>query len=343
MAFVKDKVTVKVNSNEFVWDPKNGLFTFDGAPALLFWDSAIELFLKTIEEVSGEVVSKTVYEATGYRMGHLVSSYYSGRRDLEQLLEEYSDIYRNAGWGNVKIAYYNFEEKRAVVQLTNSWEHRIFNNTDKETAGVLLPSHWAGVFTGLFEQKVWYKINKSQLDGNEYDEIEIFPSDVTPSRNIFELARQKETEHILELEQKVKERTEELSTLVKELSSPIIPVLKGILVVPLIGNFNEERVANFIERSLLGFSRQQGSYLLIDLTGVKGLDSYTMDGIQKLILSIRLVGGECFVVGISAEQAIMMSKTNIQLNNVHTFATLQQGVEFAIEQIGFEIKRKKAK
>ncbi|TYR76126.1 hypothetical protein FZC79_08205 [Rossellomorea vietnamensis] len=190
MTTTNEKVTVKVNSNEFIWNPKSGLFTFDGAPALLFWDSAIELFLNTIEEVSGKDVSKTVYEATGYRMGHLVSSYYSGRRDFEQLLEEYRDIYRNAGWGNVNITYYNFEEKRAVVQLTNSWEHRIFKNTDKETAGVLLPSHWAGVFTGLFEQKVWYKINKSQLDGNEYDEIEIFPSDVTPSRNIFELARQ---------------------------------------------------------------------------------------------------------------------------------------------------------
>jgi rsbT co-antagonist protein RsbR len=340
MTFSREKVTIKVNSNEFVWDTQNGLFTFDGAPALLFWDSAIELFLKTIEEVSGEDVSKTVYEATGYRMGHLVSSYYSGRSDLEQLLEEYRDIYRNAGWGNVKIVQYNFEEKRAIVQLTNSWEHRIFNNTDKETAGVLLPSHWAGVFTGLFEHKVWYKINKSQLDGNEYDEIEIFPSDVTPSKNIFELARQKETEHILELEQKVNERTEELSTLVNELSTPIIPVLKGILVVPLIGHFNDERLANFIERSLIEFSRQKANYLLIDLTGVKGLDSYTIEGIQKLILSIRLLGGECFIVGISAEQAIKISNSNIQLNNIHTFSTLQQGVEYAIGQNGFEIKRK---
>ncbi|MCK6208411.1 STAS domain-containing protein [Bacillus infantis] len=342
MALAREKVTVEVNSNEFVWDPQNGLFTFDGAPALLFWDSAIELFLKTIEEVSGEDVSKTVYEATGYRMGHLVTSYYTGRRDLEQLLEEYSDIYRNAGWGNVKIVQYNFEEKRATVQLTNSWEHRIFNHTDKEKAGVLLPSHWAGVFTGLFEQKVWYKINKSQLDGNEYDEIEIFPSDVSPTENIFELARQKETEHILELEKKVKERTEELSTLVNELSTPIIPVLKGIVVVPLIGNFNDERLSNFIERSLLEFSRLKANYLLIDLTGVKGLDSYTIEGIQKLILSIRLIGGECFIVGISADQAIQISHSNIQFSKVQTFSTLQHGVEYAIGQNGFEIKEKKA-
>ncbi|MGD6804976.1 hypothetical protein [Rossellomorea aquimaris] len=45
MTTTNEKVTVKVNSNEFIWNPKSGLFTFDGAPALLFWDSAIELFL----------------------------------------------------------------------------------------------------------------------------------------------------------------------------------------------------------------------------------------------------------------------------------------------------------
>ncbi|MGD7025307.1 hypothetical protein ACQCVK_22550 [Rossellomorea vietnamensis] len=43
MTTTNEKVTVKVNSNEFIWNPKSGLFTFDGAPALLFWDSAIEL------------------------------------------------------------------------------------------------------------------------------------------------------------------------------------------------------------------------------------------------------------------------------------------------------------
>ncbi|TYS61852.1 STAS domain-containing protein [Bacillus infantis] len=140
----------------------------------------------------------------------------------------------------------------------------------------------------------------------------------------------------------VKERTEELSTLVNELSTPIIPVLKGIVVVPLIGNFNDERLSNFIERSLLEFSRLKANYLLIDLTGVKGLDSYTIEGIQKLILSIRLIGGECFIVGISSDQAIQISHSNIQFSKVQTFSTLQHGVEYAIGQNGFEIKEKKA-
>ena len=210
---------IKVNKNEFVWNSQEGELTFDGAPALLFWDSAIELFLKTIEEISGSDVSKTVYEVTGFRMGHLVSSYYEGRTDVVELLNEYSDIYKSAGWGVFEIHDYSYEEKRAVVRIRNSWEHRIFKLADRAKSGVLLPSHWAGIFSGLFKQDMWYKMVKSQQEGHEYDEVEIFQSTVTTSQNIHELARKKEQENIIELEKKVEARTEELSSLVQELSS----------------------------------------------------------------------------------------------------------------------------
>ncbi|WP_051348419.1 STAS domain-containing protein [Peribacillus kribbensis] len=341
---VKKSVKVQVESNEFEWNAEEGLFTFDGAPALLFWDSAIELFLKTIEEVSGCDVSKTVFEATGYRMGHLVSSYYEGRSNIEDLLVEYSDIYRNAGWGNVEIAYYSFEEKRALIRLRNSWEHRIFNNTDKENAGVILPSHWAGVFTGLFKQNVWYKVNKSQLKGHEYDEIEIFPSNMTAARNIHQLSRQKEQESIQSLEQKVKERTEELSSLVMELSSPVIPVLEDVLVIPMVGKFNEERMSIMIERSLYELSSQQAQFLLIDVTGLSHFDNYVIYGIQRLIRAVRLLGGECYLVGISAALSIQFTNSNlVDMTGMNTFSTLQKGVEYAIGQIGYEFVKKKGK
>jgi rsbT co-antagonist protein RsbR len=334
-------VKVKVNSNEFVWKPKEGFFTFDGAPALLFWDAAIELFLKTIEEVSGREVSKAVYEATGYRMGHLVCSYYQGRKDIEQLLVEYGDIYRNAGWGNVRVKEFSFEEKKAVVLLTNSWEHRIFKGTDKDQAGVLLPSHWAGVFSGLFEQNVWYKIHKSQLNGYEYDEIEIFPSDMTPAQNIHDLARQKERENILELEQRVNERTAELTSLVRELSSPIIPVLKDILVTPLVGNFNQERLTDLMERALIELSRKKARFLLIDMTGVKGVDEYTISGIHKLIKAVQLIGGESYIVGVSEELALRIIESKVCMEGILSFSTLQQGVEYALEQNGYELVEKR--
>ncbi|WHX42607.1 STAS domain-containing protein [Mesobacillus sp. AQ2] len=332
---------IKVNKNEFVWNSLGGELTFDGAPALLFWDSAIELFLKTIEEISGNDVSKTVYEVTGFRMGHLVSTYYKGRTDVVELLNEYSDIYKSAGWGIFEIHDYSYEEKRAVVRIRNSWEHRIFKLADKNKVCVLLPSHWAGIFSGLFQQDMWYKMTKSQLDGHEYDEVEIFPSNITISQNIHELARRKEQESIFELEKKVEARTEELSSLVQELSSPIIPVLKGILVIPLIGKYNEERISNMTEKSLIEFTRLKAKYLLIDLTAIKQVDNYSIHGIEKLIQAIRLIGGRCFIVGVSSELSIQILNSNVNLDGIRSFSSLQQGVEYAIGQNGYELVKKK--
>ena len=331
---------IKVNKNEFVWNSQEGELTFDGAPALLFWDSAIELFLNTIEEISGSDVSKTVYEVTGFRMGKLVSSYYEGRTDVVQLLSEYSGIYKSAGWGLAEIQEYSYEDKRAVVRIRNSWEHRIFKMAGENKAGVLLPSHWAGIFSGLFKQDMWYKMVKSQQEGHEYDEVEIFPSSVTISQNIHELARKKEQESIMELEQKVEARTKELNSLVQELSSPVIPVLNGILVIPLIGQYNEERISSMMEKALVELTKLKAKYLLIDLTGIKHVDPYTIHGIQKLIQSVRLIGGQCFIVGVSAELSIQILSSSVNLEHIQSFSSLQQGVEYAIQQNGYELVKK---
>lgn len=150
----------------------------------------------------------------------LATYLYAERYDIEEIINEYVNIYRNAGWGNVKIDYFSLEEKKVIVHLKNSWEHRIFKSMNKEQAGVLLPSHWAGVFSGLFKENIWFKINQSQLSGNEYDEVEISPSTTTASANIHNLARKKEQVYINELECKVRELTEELAALIKDLSSP---------------------------------------------------------------------------------------------------------------------------
>ncbi|KSU84539.1 Anti-anti-sigma regulatory factor (antagonist of anti-sigma factor) [Fictibacillus enclensis] len=333
----KPGVSIQVNNNEFVWNQENGLLTFDGAPSLLFWDSAIELFLKTIEEVSGKDVSRTVYETTGYRMGSLVTSYYSGRRGIEHLSAGYNNIYRNAGWGNFEVIHLSLEDQTAVVRLTNSWEHRIF----KGNKGVLLPSHWAGIFSGIFERDMWYKVKSSAvLDGKQVDEIEIFPSDFTVTDNIHDLARRKERESIKELENLVSSRTEELSSMIKELSTPVIPVLNDILVIPLIGKFNEERLADLIEKTLYELMRQKARFVLIDMTGLKNVDGHILEGILQVIQAIKLLGADGYLVGISRDVTIQIVKSAINLNEIQSFSSLQKGVEYAVKQNGYALVKK---
>ncbi|MCM3031206.1 STAS domain-containing protein [Niallia sp. MER 6] len=334
-------IRTQVDSTVFTWDKEKGVFTFDGAPSMLFWDSAIELFISTIIEISGEDVSNTVLEATGFRMGELVSSYYKDRIDTRNVLTQYIDIYRNAGWGKINVRHFCLEDKRMILQLENSWEHRIYQSLKKEQALVLLPSHWAGVFTGLLKENMWYKVNKSQLSGSEYDEIEIFPSTITPNDNIHELARQKEQAYISELEQKVADRTHELTDLVKHLSTPIMPVLKGILAVSLVGKFNDERFEGLLQTTLFEFSKKRASYLLLDMTAISEFDEYIVFRLHGLVKAVSLLGGECILVGISPTLGVQIVNSGVDLSTIPTFSTLEQGIEHAVDLLGYEIVKKR--
>ncbi|MEY8742602.1 STAS domain-containing protein [Bacillales bacterium AN1005] len=333
-------ISTQVDNTVFTWNKDKGIFSFDGAQSVLFWDSAIELFISTIIEVSGNDVSNTVLEATGFRMGELVSSYYKDRIDTRDVIEQYMDIYRNAGWGKIKVTHFCLDEKKVILKLKNSWEHRIYQSMKKEQAIVLLPSHWAGVLTALFKENMWYKVNKSQLNGDEFDEIEIYPSSITPNDNIHQLARQKEQAYINQLEQKVEDRTQELSDLVKHLSTPIMPVMKGILAVSLVGKFNDERFEGLLQKTLFAFSKQRATYLLLDMTAISDFDEYIIFRLQGLVKAVALLGGECILVGISPTLGVQIINSGVDLRTIPTFSTLEQGIEHAIDKLGYEIVKK---
>ncbi|KAB7671212.1 STAS domain-containing protein [Bacillus sp. B1-b2] len=335
-----DNKSIKIESSEFSWNTLDGVFHFDGAPALLFWDSAFEIFFSTIMEISGSDASNTVFEATGFRMGLLVNEYYQNHYTVEEVMKKYSEIYSSAGWGNIEILNYDKEAKTVTVQLRNSWEQRILRSINSEQSAVLLPCHWAGVFSGLFKENMWYSLEKSKMNGDEYDEVKIFPSTITPNKNIHELARQKEQAYINELEQKVDRRTEELSTLIKTLSTPVMPVMNGILAIPLIGKFNEERFEDLLQKGLSEFKQKRASYLLLDLTGIKEFDGFIIHRLQHLIKAIELIGGNCVLVGISPSLSMQIIHSGADLNNLPTFSTLEQGIQYAIEELGYQIVKK---
>lgn len=105
--------------------------------------------------------------------------------------------------------------------------------------------------------------------------------------------------------------------------------------------FTEERYEELIEKALHEFSRRQSSHLLIDLTGMNQFDEFTIYGLERLISSIGLLGGECTLVGVSPSLSIQITKSEINLNTLTSFSTLQQSVQYALEQSGFEIVKKK--
>lgn len=338
---MSDQHKLNIKGLQFEWDLDKGVFLFEGEDSVLFWiSSAMKTFFDTIEEVSGAESTCLVMESTGYRQGAVVGKYFENMTDIsiEKIAGLITNTYASAGWGKAYIHNLDVENYSLTVHLKDDWEYKINKAQGKKKGGIFLAAHYAGIFTGLFKTEIWYKVIQSQIEGHEYSIIEYFPQEVNVAENIHGLARRKEAEQIAKLEGLVREKTKELKELIQTISSPIIPVLEGIVVVPLLGKYDEERADELIIKTLYDLPKHKASYLVLDLTGIdQNLTSYTASMIEKLGSAAELLGIKTILVGISPQLSMEITKSDIDLNHFDFFQSLQHGIHFALAQNGRRI------
>ncbi|WP_175074412.1 STAS domain-containing protein [Terribacillus sp. AE2B 122] len=332
---------IEIGGLQFAWELDKGRFIYEDQDSVLFWiSSAMREFFDTIEEISGEEVSNLVFETTGYRQGTVVGEYFQNKPDvgIHKAAELIKNTYASAGWGRTTIKNLDPEKHTLTAELVDSWEHKINISQGKTEGGRFLPAHYAGIFSGMFGTNIWYKVEHYQLEGYESTIIHYFPSEVTVSENIHQLARKKESQQILELEATVEDKTRELKKLVRDLSSPIIPVLDHVVVVPLIGKYDEERSEELLFKTLENLPAYKARYLLLDLTGLdKDVSQYTANLISKVGSASSLIGTQTLLVGISPELGLQISNSGISLASFDCFQTLQHGIHYALGQMGKQI------
>ncbi len=331
---------IVVGGIELEWNLETGEVLFEGGDVVLFWTSAMETFFDTIREISGTEATQLVLETTGFRQGVIVGE---GFKDMKQIntsniVEWISNTYAPAGWGKVEIIEMDTENNTFTMQIQNDWEYKMNLLKNKNMEGIFVPSHYAGVLTGIFGINFWYKTVHYQREGNPYSLVEYFPSDVTVQQNISDLSRKQDDDQIRKLEALVDEHTKSLQNLVKELSSPIIPVLEGIIVVPMIGSYDEQRTEDLIFKTLSELPKHKANYLLVDLTGLnQHITEHTASLIDKLGASARLLGTEVILVGISPELAIIIAQSQNGLKTFESLQSLQHGIYYALGRSGRKI------
>lgn len=124
-----------------------------------------------------------------------------------------------------------------------------------------------------------------------------------------------------------------LAATVRALSLPLIPVLPGVLVLPLIGTFAEDRIQEFITTLLNGIERQRANTVILDLTGIAELDLAGAHGLLRGIRAARLLGARCVLAGIRPAIAQPLVDSGLTLTEVMTAATLEQAVAIQIPTI----------
>ncbi len=118
--------------------------------------------------------------------------------------------------------------------------------------------------------------------------------------------------------------------LIAELSTPVLPVRPGLLVVPLIGAIDDERIDQ-LNRQLLGRIRQdRARAVVIDITGVATVDTYVANRLIRTARAARLLGAEPILTGISRQITSTLVKLGLSWGDIATEADLETGIDRAL-------------
>lgn len=114
--------------------------------------------------------------------------------------------------------------------------------------------------------------------------------------------------------------------LIREISVPVLPVRDDVLVMPLVGALDSERLAQAQERALQALECRHASYLILDVTGVPVVDTQVADGLIRIVQAARLLGARAILVGIRPDVAQTIVGLGIDLSSITTYASLQSGI-----------------
>jgi DNA-binding LacI/PurR family transcriptional regulator/anti-anti-sigma regulatory factor len=132
--------------------------------------------------------------------------------------------------------------------------------------------------------------------------------------------------------QEAYDRERHLADTIRELGCPIIPLLKGVLLVPLVGAIDAARAAEIIERVLHGVAGEQAEQVLLDITGVPLVDTQVAAALIQTARAVELLGAKVTLVGVRPEIAQSIVGLGVDLGILETRPTLAAALQGLIRR-----------
>jgi rsbT co-antagonist protein RsbR len=143
----------------------------------------------------------------------------------------------------------------------------------------------------------------------------------------------------MEYERLQQEVIEAQKQALQELSTPIIPVMDRIIVMPLVGSIDSMRARDITRALLAGIRQHRAKVVILDITGVPIVDSGVASHLNKTIQAARLKGARTIVTGVSDAVAETIIDLGIDWRNVETVSDLQTGLVGALDSLGIKLVR----
>jgi PAS domain S-box-containing protein len=116
----------------------------------------------------------------------------------------------------------------------------------------------------------------------------------------------------------------------RELSTPLIPLADRVVAMPLVGTIDSGRAEQIMETLLSGISSQGAHTAILDITGVRAVDTHVADALTRTARAAQLLGTRVVLTGVRPEVAQTLVTLGVDLSGITTLSTLQSGIAHAL-------------
>jgi ABC-type sugar transport system substrate-binding protein/anti-anti-sigma regulatory factor len=135
----------------------------------------------------------------------------------------------------------------------------------------------------------------------------------------------------------VNAQQELLIATIRQLSTPVVTITRDILVLPLVGVIDSARIQEITHSLLEAIGAYDARIVIVDITGVKLIDSAVAAGLINAARAARLLGTEVVFVGITPLVAQTLVSLGVDFSGAVTYSNLQSGFAHALARTGGKI------
>lgn len=118
----------------------------------------------------------------------------------------------------------------------------------------------------------------------------------------------------------------------RELSNPLLPISDNVVIMPLIGNIDSQRAQAMLESLLEGVAAHQAELVILDITGVRMVDTQVAQAFIQAAQAVRLLGAQVIMTGIQPQIAQTLIHLGVDMRSFQTYGSLQAGIASVLQE-----------